>query len=112
MRNFKHHITELYAHVKKAEVKWPAGIKCISPSADIPPSEINRRHELAKAASEHEQSAGACSFLVTIEEELCEACIAANAGKWDLCYAELADAGAVVLRAMELIHPNLEENQP
>lgn len=112
MRNFKRHVTEIYSHVKKAETKWPGGIKCISPSADVPPSEMARLHELAKSASENEQARGACSFLATVREEIYEACLAANAGDWDLCYAELADAGAVILRAMELVHPRLEENQP
>lgn len=112
MRNFKHHVTELYSHVKKAESKWPGRLKCISPSGDIPPTEIARLHQLAKAASESEQTRGSCSYLATLTEEMYEACLAANQGEWDLCYAELADAGAVVLRAMELIHPLLEENQP
>lgn len=110
MRDFKRHITELYSHVKKAEAKWPAGLACIVPGGGQP-TEMARLHESAKRASEAEQSQGKCSFLATAIEEMFEAGLAANAGDWGLCYSELADTGAVVLRAMELIHPKLKENQ-
>lgn len=109
MKNFKRHVTELYSHVKSAEAKHPGGIKCISPSADVSPSEINRRLENVRTMSQSEQARGACSFLIALAEEMLEACVAANAGNWQACYDELGDAGAVIIRAMELIHPRTQE---
>lgn len=109
MKNFKCFVTDIYSHTKSAEAKWPIGIKRISPSEGVPPSEINRLLEKARAMSEVEQARGDCSLLITLSEEMLEACDAADAGDWKACYDELGDAAAVIIRAMELIHPRTQE---
>lgn len=109
MKNFKCFVTDIYSHTKSAELKWPIGIKRISPSEGVPPSEINRLLEKTRAMSEAEQARGDCSFLITLAEEMLEVCDAADAGDWKACYDELGDAAAVIIRAMELIHPRTQE---
>lgn len=106
MKQFKQHIAEIYTHLKCAEAKWPAGIKHINSSAGMFPSQILAALDKARAESAAE-SPNNCSFRASLIEEMLEACAAANEGDWEECYKELADAGVVVIRAMELIGKRL-----
>ena len=111
MNNFKKHVAEIYSHVKSAEAKWPAGIRYVNDSSYLAePSRVLSDLDKAREKSKAEQPSE-CSFRATIAEEILEACVAANEGRWKLCYQELADTAAVVIRAMELIYDRIREDE-
>ena len=110
MNNFKKHIAAIHEHTKKAESKHSDGIVVINPDTTHM-SDACRMLNEARARSNEEQRCGRCSYAMTIAEEIAEAMVAASSGNWAECYDELADAGCVVLRAMELIYPRIKDKE-
>jgi septum formation inhibitor-activating ATPase MinD len=110
MNNFKKHIAVIHEHMKKAESKHRDGIAVINPDTTSM-SDACRILNVARACSNEEQRCGRCSYANTIAEEVAEAMVAAGNGNWAECYDELADAGCVVLRTMELIYPRIKDKE-
>jgi hypothetical protein len=101
MTDVNEFIKAICTELQKAEVKYP--IFCnrmtrVSNTLEI----IRFALAPARAASDAEREGG-YSFEATIHEEILEALEAYELGDYKACLQELAQCGAVILRAMEFV---------
>lgn len=99
--NLVWHTKAIIDQVRFAELKHPDFAKSFASTTTVLPA-VQNSLAVARAKSDSEAKEG-YSFEATINEEILEALEAQLQGDYQHAYEELAQCGAVIIRAMEWI---------